>query len=493
MKKTYVRITRQIGFSYASTLIVFLINPLLVFLLTRSLSVEHYGVYAVLAATVNVAGVLLDLGLSQYLMSQLAGAHPKQRARGFFSLLSFLVLFLIAVLSVVLFTPLHGVLLGVLRISEYVSEFRAGLAIVLCITLVRFFTAYFAAQKRMVLVSLVFLMSQSLWVFVLLGYYALARSLSLLSVMTAWFAGALISLLVCGWLVRRDFAMVRLRVLSPGVFVRSLLFSLPLLFFITSSWAMEIGDRYLLNSILGSKAVGLYTLVYSLLGVVASLGTVVSQTFFPYIAGAWNRHRDYHAYLNAAVKYSLLIVLPALAGFLALQEQIVTLVSGEAYREAAEIIPALFLYPLFASLNYILYQVVLLQQRTVFIGFAYVVGAVLNIALNLLLIPRFSMSGAALATVASYALVFAMLLFAAWRSVRLDTGFVKLGRMLFATFAMSVVVWLINPATVFEKLFAIAAGIVVYAILVLMLRVFSKNERRLVAGVLPQYVRRFLP
>ena len=494
MKKVYARITKQIGFSYASTILLFLISPLLVLLLTRNLTVSQYGVYAILAVTVNVAGVLLDLGLSQYIMSRLAGAPPRQRARAFFSLSTFLMLFLVGVFVLILFTPLESILLGWLKLTAYVPEFRVGLAIILCITLVRFFTAYFTAQKRMMLVNVIFVVNQLTWVLILFGYYALTRELSLLAVMAIWFVGTLGSLLACGWLTRREFATLeQLRTWKPQFIVEGLLFSLPLLFFVTGSWAIEIGDRYLLNGILGSEAVGLYTLVYSLLGVIASLGTVVSQTFFPYIASAWNQNKDYRVYLNAAIKYSLIMILPAMAGFLALREEIVTLVSGTPYLEAANIIPGLLLYPLLASLNYILYQIVLLRRRTVLIGSTYAVGAAINIALNLALIPRYSMTGAAIATVVSYAFVFVVLVWDARTAVRVDMGFLKLGRVLFATVLMGFAVWLVHPATALSKIITIVAGAAAYFGMLFLFGVFSREERALLGSVLPPQLRRLVP
>ncbi|MEM2916595.1 MAG: polysaccharide biosynthesis C-terminal domain-containing protein [Candidatus Woesearchaeota archaeon] len=494
MKKVYVRITRQIGFSYFSTVLLFLVSPLLVVLLTRNLSVSHYGIYSILAVTVGVAGVLLDLGLSQYIISRLAGIQPKERTRAFLTLSTFLMLFLVAVMALILFTPIQGVLLSWLRLTGYVPEFRIALAIILCVTLIRLFTSYLTAKKHLVLVNLVFLMSQALWVLLLLGAFAITRAISLLSVMIWWFVGVLITLLVCGVLMRREFRHVAEKgTWQPKVIIESLLFSIPLLAFITGSWAIEIGNRYLLNGMLGSEAVGLFTLVYSLLGVIASFGNVVSQTFFPYIAAAWNQKKDHRVYLNAAVKYSLIIIIPAITGFLALRNEIITLVSGEQYLEAANIIPWLLLYPILASLNYIIYQIVLLRRRTFLIGATYGIGAVINIALNILLIPKFSMTGSAIATVASYGFVFLVLVWDARKSLRIDNRFIKIGRTSLAAAIMGVAVWLVHPATALTKIGTMAGGAVLYFLLLFFFRVFSEKELELVAGMLPAPFRRLLP
>ncbi len=494
MKKVYVRITRQIGFSYASNILMFIITPLLVILLTRALTVAQYGIYSILAVTVNVAGVLLDLGLSQYIMSRLAGIHPVQRSRSFFTLSTFLMVFLLIALAVVLLTPLQGIILSWLRIADYVPEFRIALAIILCITLIRLFTAYLTAKKHIILVNTVFLLNQSLWAVLLLVAYAITRSITLLSVMVWWFVGVLITLLVCGWLIRREFTHAHpMSTWKPEVIYEGLLFSLPLLFFITSSWAIEVGNRYLLNSILGSEAVALFTLVYSLLGVVASFGTIVSQTFFPYIAAAWNQRKNYRVYLNASIKYSLMVVIPAIVGFLAMRSQIVTLVSGEKYLEAANVIPGLLLYPLLALLNYIIYQMLLLRRRTVLIGVAYVIGAITNIGLNLVLIPRFHMMGAAIATVISYALVFVVLALGARKSLRFSPGFVKPVRLLVAAAIMGFGVWLASPETAVTKVATMAAGALAYFVLLFVFRFFSSKELELVDRVLPGPLKRLLP
>jgi O-antigen/teichoic acid export membrane protein len=484
MKKVYFKISRQIGFSYLSTIILFLVSPLLMVILTRNLSVAQYGIYAILAVTVNVAGVLLDLGLSQYIISRLAGVTPRQRTRTFLTLSTFLMIFLIVVFAVILLTPLQDTLLSWLRLTDYVPEFRIALGIIICITIVRLFTAYLTAKKHLVRVNLIFLMSQALWVLLLVGAFAITRAISLLSVMMWWFVGVLITLLFCGIFIRREFAHLREKgTWQPRVVIESLLFSLPLLIFITGSWAIEIGNRYLLNGILGSEAVGLFTLIYSLLGVIASFGTVVSQTFFPYIAAAWNQKKDYKTYFNAAVKYSLIIIIPAMIGFLAMGKGIITLVSGEKYLEATKMIPWLLIYPLLTSLTYILYQIVLMRRRTLLLGMTYAIGAAINIGLNLFLIPRFHMTGAAIATVISYAFVFAVLALDARKSLRINNSFIKIGRTIIAAAVMGIAVWLVNPATALSKIITIVCGASIYFLLLFLMKVFSTEELRLLRSV----------
>lgn len=494
MKKIYTHITKQMGFSYASTLLLFVINPLLIVLLTRTLTVAEYGTYAVLAVTISVASVLLDLGLSQYILSKLAGAPARHRIPAFQSLFTFLMLFVLGIIAVVLLTPLEQLILNALRLTDYAAEFRIGTFIIVCTALVRLCTAYLMAQKRIIFVNIVTLVSQSFWVLLVLATYLATQRMSILTVTTCWFAGTVLTLLFSGWMMRREFSFAgRARTWQPSLVREGLLFSLPLLLFQAGSWAIEIGDRYMLNSMVNSETVATYTLAYSLLGVVNALATIIPLTFFPYFASAWNQRKDYHIYLNAMVKYSLVILLPALGGFLALREEIITLVSGTPYLPAVTVIPALLAYPLLSVYSYIAYQVLLLRNRTMLIGIAYCIGAIVNIVLNLLLIPRYQAVGAAFATVASYALVLAILAWDARSALRVDIRFLKAGRVLLAAAIMTAAVWFIDPLTAATKILTMAGGAGMYFLLVFMFGVLSPEELQLLRNVAPRPVRAFIP
>jgi O-antigen/teichoic acid export membrane protein len=494
MRKAYVRITGQVGFSYFMSILTFFISPLLILLLTRNLSVAEYGVYALLAVTINVASVLLDLGLSQYILSQLAGSPLRQRVPAFLSLSAFLLMFLLLLIGIVWITPLDTVLLRVLKLTDYASEFHLGLAVIFCTTFIRLCAAYLMAQKRIILVNLLAPLGQALWVILLLGYYLATGHLSVISVMTWWLVGTLLTLLFCIGIVQKEFVRMRpARMWRPQAILTGLLFSFPLLISQIGSWVIEIGDRYMLNSMLNSEAVGLYTLVYSLLGVVAMLGTIIAITFFPYIASSWNQKRTYQVYVNIALKYALIILLPALAGFFLLREQIITLVSGTTYHEATRVVPALLAYPLLSVLSYLCYQIVLLQKKTVFIGVTYGISAALNIGLNFVLIPRFQMIGAAIATVASYAFMVLALGWSAAPSLRVTYSFLKLERVIFATAVMGLAIWLVQPAVVWTKILTVIGGALLYFSLAFLLGVFSWKEINLFAGLVPARLRFILP
>jgi peptidoglycan biosynthesis protein MviN/MurJ (putative lipid II flippase) len=100
------------------------------------------------------------------------------------------------------------------------------------------------------------------------------------------------------------------------------------------------------------------------------------------------------------------------------------------------------------------------------------------------------MTGAAIATVASYAFVSAALYLNARKAVRLNFGFLKLGRIIIAAAIMGIAAWLVQPEQALAKAGTIIAGAALYFGLLFALCVFTKEEKGLLASVLPKPLRR---
>jgi O-antigen/teichoic acid export membrane protein len=494
--KTFINIGRQVSFTYWSTGLMFVLTPLLVLILTRSLSVKDYGAYALLAVTINIAGVMLDFGFTQYFVSYFSGASGNRQKNVFRSLLVYLFGMLIVLGAVVFFTPLNTFFVHTLGLESYGAAFSLAIGIIICVTLIRMFTAYFTVRKRLILTQTIFLVSQLLWIALLTVFFIFTRSIKVETVFLIWLIGTIATFLLCGLIVRRELFISkseRKKSLETKHLADALRYGLPILMVGLGAWIIEIGDRYLLNGFLGKDAVGLYTLIYSLLGVVATLGTVVVQTIFPYLASVWSRNKeDASLYLNASVKYALMLVIPALAGFFILRQEIITMVSGTSYSGAAVVVPYLILYPLLLVLNYIAYQIVVLTKKVNWIAVIYLAGAAVNIGLNLVLIPRFGINGAGIATTISYAFVFVLLAKLANAHISINMDFLKLGRILAATAIMVLCIFFIHPSNVIEKLATVVAGFIIYSVFILLFKVLSKKEWELLQNILPAQLKAML-
>ena len=110
-----------------------------------------------------------------------------------------------------------------------------------------------------------------------------------------------------------------------------------------------------------------------------------------------------------------------------------------------------------------------LQQTCVFVA-----GALVNVALNFLLIPRFGLIGAALATVAAYALIMAGSLLVGRRLYPLPFSVIAFWKILTGCAALALILWPVRDST--ERALVILhglAGAIAYAMIVCSLDVAS--------------------
>ena len=170
------------------------------------------------------------------------------------------------------------------------------------------------------------------------------------------------------------------------------------------------GDRYVIQALLGPTYVATYSVACGL-ATYASVAIVAGfeSALVPVVMNAWGKgdHDQAERALANLVRYYALAVFPAAVGIIATRHAVVGLLAPPKYASAAHVVPFLmtaallrgFVTPLMIGLNF--------AKRTSVR--AYLVGgaAVLNVILDLILIPFFRMTrfgglmGAAVATLIS--------------------------------------------------------------------------------------------
>lgn len=480
--KKYHRITRQIVFSYFVRVLIFIFTPLLAVLLTRNLSVEQYGIYSLLSIIVLVSATLLDLGLFQFIMTKLSGAKIRARTVSFFSIVVFDVAFIIAVLLVFTLTPLEKIFLYSLNLSAYAAEFRICLLIVFFSVIVKLYTSYLAADKRLELANFYEFISSSFWAVILLFAFLLFKRLDLQIVLYSWLLGFLISILLYLISTRKDLAyFIKSRTgFDRNAVKKALRFSMPLVVVHVGGWLLTVVDRFALNNYWGAESVGLYSLPYSLLSITYIFAATTANIIYPYFAEAWHKKANHGILFNASLKYGLIVLIPSLLLFLALKTQIITLISGQKYIQSADIVPWLALVPFLSFLVYLIYQFSITSDRTKAAGVIYVLGLLLNITLNILLVPKYSFYGSAVAAIASYLLILVILFFICRRELIINYKFIRVWRIAAASLIMAIIVYLINPQAALMKILSIVFGMALYVALIFLFKVFVRQELEII-------------
>ena len=376
-----------------------------VFLL-RSLGVDQFGVYGVVAALLGIVSALTEAGLTQVGTRDLPLRRPEERRL----LLGTLVAVRIALTSLgVLLAAIFAYAVGYEDVAV-AGTLIAGLGVVLVNTQVTA-TLPLRISLRIGTVTFFDVLAQAL-TFVFVAALAIAGASLLPYFGVQVVVGAILlagTVAVVGpALVRPTWHRAEARTL-----IRE---ALPL----AAAVAMNVIYLRLLVVMVSlledERDTGLYATSFRVLELLIGLPVVILSIALPVlaVAGAEDRGRFRYGF-GRLTEIALVVSLLEVLLVVVLAEPAITLLAGDEYAGAAPIlrIQAFSLIPVFLAQAWTLGLVSLRRQRSVAIGNAVALAAVL--VRGLILVPAFGPHGAAAAGVATEALLAVALFVAFWR------------------------------------------------------------------------------
>ncbi len=203
---------------------------------------------------------------------------------------------------------------------------------------------------------------------------------------------------------------------APSLQRQMLHYCIPLIPTAVFWWIMSVSDRYMVNYFLGSGANGIYAVANK----IPTILTIISTVFLD----AWNlsaiaeadgdRQAHLHFYSRIWDAFAAAVFLCA-GGIIALSPLLIRILADEPYYAAWQYIPMLTFSMVAAAFSNFLGSVYVVTKKSTASLWTSLVGALANIGLNLWLIPKIGMQGAAIATCVSCLAVFALRLIHARR------------------------------------------------------------------------------
>jgi len=196
---------------------------------------------------------------------------------------------------------------------------------------------------------------------------------------------------------------------TPPVLREYSAYGLPLVITVALGWVIASSDRLLIARLLNEAATGVYAAGYDLaqqsLGLVLA---VVNTAAYPLVIRQLeqNGEKAASAQLGRNGELIVTLALAGASGLIALAPVIVETVIGKAFRaDAIAVVPWIAVAAAVAGIKAFhldtAFQLARQSRWQVYTG---IVAAITNVALNLLLIPRYGILGAAWATLAAFAL-----------------------------------------------------------------------------------------
>ncbi len=219
---------------------------------------------------------------------------------------------------------------------------------------------------------------------------------------------ALAEMVLLFLLVLLFFDKIKIRRISWSFLKEAVKYSFPLIWMELSNMILNFGDRYLLQFYLGSNSVGVYSAGYNLTSMAQSfLTTPLRLAIVPMYLQIWNRDGKNRTitFLNHTLDYYFMLAVPIAVGMIWYGEEIITVLATSKFEESAAVIPYIII-PLSLYGAYVVYgSGFFIQKKTKALMYLALTAGLVNICLNMLLIPRFGILGAAYATFAAYVML----------------------------------------------------------------------------------------
>lgn len=386
------------------------LNYLAVFLFTRLLTLEEYGLVSIYMPWLLIFGYTITLNVYAAVTRAKYDFSPEEFP-AFFSASTFLgtLTSLIALVVVWLLPeawlgPIFGlpkvlILLAVLSTAAEISVYSSTAVWQAEYKYQLSSLASTGANLARILISLCFVLLPLPF---LQQDHALGRILGMTSVSVVFGGFLLVRILTLGKVL-----------IHTGYWRYTLVYSLPLIPHALSGLILSQIDRLMIDRYIGREEAGLYTLAYQIGELITMLWTATNTAWVPWFFEQMSK-QDHETIRQRANQY-LIGFAGITACFTVISPIILMVLSPARYWVARPVVPVV-MGGMFFNLTYALYvNVEFYEKKTAYISAATTLAAILNILLNVLLLPRLGYSIAAWTTFVAYVALF---LFHAWVVIR---------------------------------------------------------------------------
>lgn len=478
---TVQRIAKNAGFIFLGQAVGAVLGILLVVFLARFLGDVQYGKYAFAFAFTGLFLIISDLGLSVLSVREIA--RVPQKASEYLTTISLTKL----VLSLIMV----GLIVVVINLMHYPKDTTIAVYIIGFITvftsLSGFSRAIFRAFERMeyeamtVVVERVLVVGAALAV-LFLGY-GLVQVVSAMLVAQA--ITCMFTLIVC----IRKFARPQLRFdfsLSKRLVKAALPFGIASIF---SAIIVQSGT-VVLSIMKGDAVVGWYNCAYTIVLGTLFIPSAFCSSIYPVLSKYFVSSNDSLVIgYEKALKFLWVLAIPLGIGTTLIAGKIIFLLYGAEYANSVIALQILVWAASAVFLTSVVGHTLASTDKQIVDMRIYGMCALLNVVLNLILIPRFSYIGAGIASVISQIVIFTL----EFNYLQKHLHRINILRMFLKPFCAAVVmggvIYVLNNllTTTWANLFAIIfSAIAIYALLLYLFKEFDHEEIKLIRSVFSQ-------
>lgn len=210
--------------------------------------------------------------------------------------------------------------------------------------------------------------------------------------------------LVLAWYLRRR-GLIDLQAVDWSYFRKAAIFAFPLIGYELASVILDSGDRLLVQHYMGSEPLGFYSAAYNVSTYVEeALMVPINLALFPIYMKLWVEKGkvETEAFLSRSLNGFLALAVGITCVVLLTSRDVIVVLASSKFQEAYRLLPVLVVGLLIYATHIFLNAALLIYKKTATMTRLVVYACVVNILLNIVLIPRMGLQGAAVSTLVSY-------------------------------------------------------------------------------------------
>ena len=394
---TVQRVAKNTGIIIVGEVIFRLISLIVIIYLARYFGTVGFGKYSFVFAYLAFFGVITDLGLHAILVREISrdpSIAPKLVGN------AYIIKLILTVFAVIL--PM-----AVITRASYPSDTTTYIYIaaftLLFMSFSDLYTIIFQTNLRMeysVIAKLSFkVLSAGLILWIIFSHG------TLMQVIVALVFSEMIKTLI-SYSFSRKFVRPRFDI-DFGLWKYLLKEALPLALS-SVIWTIYYQiDMVMLSPMQGDAAVGIYSAAHKLFEPFSLIPIALMISLFPIMSEAFKKSKDrlLKSY-RLSIKYLLLIALPVAIGVTFIADKIILLIYGAEFANSTTVLQILIWGLVLIFPNFVLLNLLIAIDKQKLNTFSMGLCAIVNVTLNLFLIPILSYNGAAIATIVTNAVLF---------------------------------------------------------------------------------------
>lgn len=399
-------ISRQVAHTLVTRLATFGCRAGLVVILAKLFTPEEYGAYALIATIGTFGVVLAGLNLHAFVFRTNPGRTLPEQLSIFKTTLLFEMALSSGLVLLCIGSGLVPALLPFVKAEAYGIHFIVALLQLVLLVALAEVVQFLMSQSRVEEANWVDFLSQASWVPFLVLAWALGWKPGLLALLLAQSAGCAVALIYGASRI----GPTALRVAPPqwNLLRGAIAFSLPMALPTLSLYSLKLADRFILSHLQSLEDVGIYSFAYMLVNTVYTFTAwIIFNTFGPRIIAAHNARsiEDRDVLQTYMVKIAIVCFLLATGTLILCAPTLVGLIARSEFLPAVRTLPLVSLSYVFIILTFPAHYLMLLADRIKTIVAIDVAGVVLSLWLDWVLIPKWSYTGAAIASAVGFGVV----------------------------------------------------------------------------------------